>query len=451
MNIIVVGMGEVGKHIAQLLAFEFHNVVVVDSSKGAIELAEEKMDIMALNGHGASPSTLRTAQVEQADLLISVTDSDETNLLAGNLGKTFGCKQAIARVSNKEFLPKGRGFYYGYLGVDLIVNPNVLTAIEISKLIQSSSAISSFDFCDNKVQLVEFNVQENSKVIDRLVDDIKLPDSVNLVALQRDGELLLATEGTRVELNDHLFFIGLATEVGRIRSVLMKKEDADRRHVVLAGGSDIAIDVANELEGHNIELTIIEKDRDRCERLANALAAANIVHGDPTQSVLLEEIEIGTADLFVALSSSDEENLISSLLAKDKGSQKTIVLAQKKDNMKTFEQLGLDISISPRLLAANQILKFIKRREIAAVYNILDGEYELVEFNLLKDSKAIGKTLHSLNIPIEARVIFVLTQNKTTVVTSDYFLSEGDRVVFWLTPKLKPAVEKIFKKRGILN
>jgi trk system potassium uptake protein TrkA len=446
MNIIVVGMGEVGKHIAQLLAYEFHNVVIIDSNILAIEQAEEKMDIMALCGHGASPKTLKEAHVNDADLLIAVTNNDETNLLAGNLGKAFGCKQTIARVSNKEFLPQGRGFYYSYLGVDLIVNPNVLTAIEISKLIKSSHARSSFDFCDNKIQLVENIYREDSKIISKRVVDVKLPESVSIVAIQREGEIIFPDDETIIELGDHIFFIGLANDIHLLNEFVSQNKTDQKKRIVIAGGTDIAVDVASELENFNIDISIIEKDRKRCEYLANKLTRTNIIHGDATQSTLLEEIEIREVDLFVALNSSDEENLISGLLAKDKGSQKTILLAQKKDNMKTFEQLGLDISISPRLLAANQILKFIKRGEIVNVYNILDGEFELLEIVIHKSSKANGRSIESLNIPYGANILLTMKKEDIWYNSDQIILEEGDRLIIWLTPKLKPAIEKIFKK-----
>ncbi len=242
-------------------------------------------------------------------MLIAVTNNDETNLLAGNLGKAFGCKQTIARVSNKEFLPQGRGFYYSYLGVDLIVNPNVLTAIEISKLIKSSQARSAFDYCDNKIQLVENIYREDTKIISKRVVDVKLPESVSIV-----------------------FFIGLANDIHLLNEFVSQNKTDQKKRIVIAGGTDIAVDVASELENFNIDISIIEKDRKRCEYLANKLTRTNIIHGDATQSTLLEEIEIREVDLFVALNSSDEENLISGLLAKDKGSQKTILLAQKRSS-----------------------------------------------------------------------------------------------------------------------
>ena len=451
MNVVIIGMGEVGKHISFMLALDNHNIIIIDSNPETLASAEEKMDVMALGGHGCSPKTLKNAMIHNADLVVSVTNNDEINLLAANLSKNLGAKKSIARVIQKDYLPYGKGFYENHLGADLVISPNVLTAMEIIKVIKSSKTLLSHHFAENKIELLKIGVPDKSKFQNQSISSIKLPDLVKIVAIVREGEVIREMEEELLEAGDHFYLIGTVKQLKKLEKSFEFYKDFKNKKVMLVGGEDIALEIAEELEQLEIQTVLIDSDKDHCDYLAERLSKTSVICGDATNPAFLREEHINDFDVFVALSPKDEINLMTALLAKREGVPKTIALTQKSGYLTIYEQLGIDVTISPRMIAANQILKFVKKGDVVNLMYIEESKYEVLEYSVHSDSKITGKQVADINFPFGVDLLFINKHNQGIEEISEATLIEDeDTLIFISELDDKKALERLFKRKSLL-
>lgn len=445
MQIVIIGMGEVGKHLASMLTDENHDVTIIDSDPEILEAAEDRIDVRAVKGNGASVGTLREAEANKADLVAAVTNDDEANIVASLQARELGAQTIIARVDSHEYLPGWQGAYHGILGIDLVISPRILAAIQIQKLIRSFGAINVADFADDRVQMVQLPIGSND-ICNIPLKDLETPSGMLIAAILR-GESLLIPSGLDMILpQDEIFIIGKTDRIEIAEQYFGKTRGGGARSAVILGGGEIGFAVARSLEKRKIDVRIIEWNPRVCEYLSESLAEATIINGDGTNLELLEEEKIGDADVFVAASKRDEVNLMAGLLARKLGVQKTIALVHRPDYIRIYEHLGLDATISPRRFASDQILKYVRAGRVVSVSEIADGKGEILEFVAPRKSRIIQNNLKNTGFPRGAVVGAIAGKQGIVVPTGDDRVNPGDSVIVFSTPDVRPKVEELFKQ-----
>ncbi|MEO1269909.1 MAG: Trk system potassium transporter TrkA, partial [Myxococcota bacterium] len=326
MKIVIVGMGEVGKHIAKVLLDETHDVVIIDQDEGALNSAEERFDAMILQGHGGSIATLREAGIDSCDLFIAVTNNDEVNMISAIRAKQLGAKQTIARVSNEVYFDDERGLHRSTFGhIDLVINPKVLVAIEIHKLVRTAAAVAVEDFADNRIEMVQLPVDESSTTLNRPLRDLSLPNNTLIAAIERSGELIVPSGADKLLPGDEVLCVGRVEQIPQVERLFNRERKRFVHKVFIVGGSEIGEHLARTLDADGVHVVLVEQDRERCYELADQLGDnVTVLNGDGTNMTLLEEERIDRADVFIAASAHDEVNLMASLLAKDLGVRRSI-------------------------------------------------------------------------------------------------------------------------------
>lgn len=446
MNIIVIGMGEVGKHIAGFLAAEEHDVTIIDSNPAAVDGAKERMDVMALVGQGGSTRCLKKAEAEKADILIAVTDDDESNLLAAHGAKSLGAKKTIARVSSREYFDGDSGIYEGILGIDLVISPQILSAIEITKLVKSVGAVMLETFADNRVELIQLALNEQLKVVGQKLKDLAIPDDTLVAAISRDDRLIIPSGEDEILLNDEVLVIGKIEAIPSVEELFGKKHRGKARRVVIIGGGEIGFSVASALTEEEIEVVLIEKDADRCKFLSEKLDDVLIIKGDGTDMSILEEVRVHECDVFISVVSEGEEiNLLTGLLARKMGARKSVVLANRPDYKELYEHLGIDAVISPRLVAANQIMKYVRAGNVVSSTILEEGKGEILEIIALPTARIVKKPLMDLNIPKGVVIGAVVSADGVMIPKGKDTVSPDSTVIVFTTPGSRKRVEKLFK------
>ena len=395
MEVIVVGAGQSGKHIAQVLSQDNHDVTLIDAERERLEWAEESLDVRTICDHGASPQVLEVAGAPQAHLVAAVTDSDEVNLITAATAHQLGAKRTAARVYDQSYYGGGRIQYRNILGIDLIISPQSLTAFEIAKLVENPAAIAVETFVQGRVQMREMEVREGSPVVGQMIEEVFPPDRDNgVLAVSLTRGDLVSIPGPRDELlpGDQIAVIMPADRSGDVRRQFHDVE-AGAENVVIAGGGTTSLMLAQLLEGRNLDVTLIEERRDRCEALSRVLSHTHVIHGDATRLAVLEEERVEKADVFVALCGSDEVNLMSTLQAMERGVARTIVSVNRVDYVRLVERVGIDHAVSARLLTGNRIMALMGQAHITSVALLHGGKAEVVEVKAEPGVPAVNRVI----------------------------------------------------------
>ena len=444
MQIVIIGMGEVGRHLASMLSAEDHDVTIIDSDPEILEAAGDKIDVRAIRGNGASFRVLKDAEVEKADLVAAVTNSDEANIVACLQAKELGAQKVIARVDSHEYLPGWEGAYHGILGIDLVISTRILAALAVYRLIHSFGATTVEHFADNSIQMVGLRVGDPANCNIPL-NKFKIPADTLIAAILRGDELIIPSGDDCLQLEDEAFVIG-KTEVIRHSEIYFgKTEQKGAKSIVILGGGEIGFAVARSLEKQNTKVKIIEWNPKVCEYLSETLSEATIINGDGTDLDLLEEEKIGEADVFVAASKRDEVNLMSGLVARDLGVKEIIALVHRSTYVMAYERLGIDATISPRRYAANQILKYVRPGRIVSISEIAGGKGEILEFIVPKKSKIIQNDLKNVGFPKGAVIGAISGKRGISVPTGNDRVTVGDSVIVFSKPEVRSKIEDLFK------
>ena len=445
MQITIIGMGEVGRHLASMLAAEDHDVTIVDSSAESLEAAGDKIDVRAVKGNGASFRTLRKAEVQKSDIVAAVTNDDAVNIVASLQAKELGAQTVIARVDSHDYLPGREGAFHGLLGIDLVISTSILAAVQVHKLIRSFGAMRVEHFADNRVQMVQLRVEDPANC-EIPLKDLKIPSDTLIAAVLRGDELIIPSGDDHLMLDDEAFVIGKTEHIQNSEPFFGEAERRGAKSIVILGGGEIGFAVARSLEKQGMSVKIIEWNPKVCEYLSETLSEAIIINGDGTDLDLLKEEKLGEADVFVAASRRDEVNLMSGLVARDLGVKEIIALVHRPTYMTVYEHLGIDATISPRRLAANQILKYVRPGRVVSVSEIAGGKGEILEFVVPKKSKIIQNKLKNVGFPKGAVIGAMVGKRGISVPTGDDKIMPGDSVIVFTTPKVRSRVEQFFKQ-----
>ncbi|MGM0558232.1 MAG: Trk system potassium transporter TrkA [Myxococcota bacterium] len=451
MNIVIVGMGEVGRHISSVLVDENHNVVIIDNDPAALATAEETIDAMMLQGHAGSLTTLRQANVAEADLFVAVTDNSEANLISAIRAKEEGAKRTIARVAEQAYFEEDRGIFAGMLGIDLVINPQALIALEMHKIVRSSNAVAVEDFADNRVEMIQLPIRDVTMAVNRPLRDVKLPENTLIAALIRDHELIIPGGDDSILPGDEVLAVGRIDQIPEVEKLFKRERRKYTKRVIIVGGSQTGATLAEALVADGIEVLLVERDRDKCRELSEELPGVIILHGDGTDVHLLEEERMDHTDSFVAVSGEDEINLMASLLARDLGARRVIAMVHKPDYGPICERLGIDSFLSPRLEVAKQVLKYVRAGEVVGITPVLEDLGEFVELIAPEEARIVGRPLKDVEFPRGANICAVVNEKGAFVPRGDYVIEPQDRVVVFTIPENRRAVEKAFQKPGFFG
>ena len=443
MRVVIVGAGKVGFSVAKYLVEEDHDVIVIEEDESRREIIQNSLDVMTIGGNGASPKVLTHPDVVKADLMIAVTDSDEVNMVVCMAAKNVGISQTIARVRNVDYIGNDEDAFHASMGIDITINPEYVTAVEISKILSIPAALDVEDFANGKIRLLEVRIRPDSTIVDIPITDLDFGSNVLIAGVLRLGKMIIPHGYDELKPYDNVFFVGdpeAIKEVGnKFRDTLVPV-----KRVVIIGAGRVGRNLATLLDKQGMSVKVIDKDPNRCHLLAKSLKKGTVYCGEGTDMDLLSEEGVGEADAVVCLTDDDKLNLLLALLAKEIGAQKTIVRVGKTEYIPLMEKVGVDVALSPRTLTASVILSYVKRNKFIAV-SLLEGDKaQAIELIVSSKSKVVGKKLKNASLPQNCLVGAVVHNDHVYVPNGDSILHGGDRIVIFALPEIVTRVEKFF-------
>ncbi len=446
MNVLIVGLGEVGTHLAKVLSQEGKAVTVLDSDPHRLRHVSESLDVRAILGDGSRPDFLDKADAAAADLLLAVSNDDNVNMLTCLFGRRMGAKKTVLRVKDLSSIRRNRTFFRRNLQYDLVLSLEDLAAEEIVKTVRQNQAVGVETFAEGRIQLRRLRLNEDSVLLGKPVKGLKLPRGVLIAAIDREHEIIIPGGDDQLEAKDEIFALGEPKAVASL-----EKKTGVRptylRNVVMYGHSGIVRHVCELLNRLRAQTRVLVDDRARAEELSAELEGPVVLHGDGTDLALLQEERVGDADAFLGLSDDDERNLMSCQLARSLGVARTVALVKKSDYVSIYETLGIDVAVSPRLLCATRILSFIRSGSVSTIATFEEGKAEVLEVEIRPGSKLIGRTLAKAGFPRGCVVgAIARTTGEIVIPRGEDEILAGDSVVLFA---LKGVVDRVADLAGV--
>ena len=448
MKIIIAGAGEVGFHLAKLLSYESQEITLIDTNKESLAYADNHLDIKVIKGDATSISNLKEARVHNSDLLIAVTSSETTNITTCVLAKQLGAKKTIARISNAEFIEQKEEVGFIKFGIDELISPESLAAAEIELLLNQSAFDDTYEFENGALTMLGLNLSKTALFVGKSVKKAaKLFPEIHFVpiAIQRYGTqyTIIPRGDTLFKEGDHVVFI---TSKGGDEELckLTGKVKTEIKSVMILGGGKIGSKSARDLSNNKFNVKLVEKDKDRAFELADELPNALVIAGDGRNVDLLDEENISDMDAFISVTGNSETNIMSCLVAKSKGVRKAIALVENMDYFELSHSIGIDTLINKKLLAANNIFRYIRKGEVVAMTKLNNMNAELLEFVVKPTSKICNKIIRELNFPRSAIIGGVIRNGEGLIALGGFKVEAGDRIVVCSLPQSLKKVESFF-------
>ena len=446
MNIIICGAGEVGFSLAKYLSSDNMNVTLIDESIDRLEKISATIEVRTLVGKSYNPEILSQANIEEAELLISVTESDETNILTCEISKIlFQIPTTIARIKEKEFLNNKWSELFSAKGfkVDYIISPEDEVASMLARLVAVSGAHDLISFAEDKVRLIGFKLDSDCPVLQTPLRELtELFPNLNtkIVLLVRNEETIIPKKTEELQEGDDIYLLSDSNNIKRVLNVFGKKIIKSRR-VIIIGAGIIALNIAKILEINEPDssITIIENNKERAERAAIQLEKANVLLGDAVESEIIQEAEISKADIVFSVTNSDEINTLVSTLSKKAGAKNCYSLLNGDKYLPVISLMDIDGIISPKELTVSKVLKYIRRADVTDVYELQAGKAEIIEFFVKEGSKLVGLPLKEAKLPENTIIGAVVRNNMAMSPTGETIIETGDKVVMCL---LHEAIHK---------
>ncbi len=448
MKIIIAGAGEVGFHLAKLLSYESQEITLIDSDKSRLNYAEGHLDIRVLKGDATSLSLLKDAQVSNSDLVIGVTSSETTNITLCLLAKQLGSKRTIARISNTELLEHRDSLNFVDLGIDELISPEELAATEIQLLLNQAAFNETHEFEDGALIMVGVSLPKSAPFVGKMVKEAAgIFPGVHFmpIAMQRRGtQFTLIPRGDTVFKNgDQVYFVTDKKGVDELYKLTGKRKEAIK-NVMILGGSKVGMKAARELCSKKFNVKLIEKNKEKAFEIADSLPNALVINGDGRNVELLDEESLESMDAFIAVTGNSETNIMSCLVARSKRVKKTIALVENMDYFQLSQSIGIDTLINKKLLAANNIFRYIRRGEVVELTRLNNLNAEILEFEVKTSSKVCNQLIRDLDFPRNAIIGGVIRDGQGMISLGDFEIKAGDRVVVCCVPESIPKIEKLF-------
>ena len=447
MKIIIAGAGDVGFHLAKLLSYESQDTYIIDFDGEKLEYLNSHLDIITKKGDATSIKLLKEIGVDSADLLIAVTDSQNTNFTISVIGKSLGAKKTIARIDNSEFLNECEVDFKKF-GLDFMISPQELAANEIKMLLDQSSFNDTVAFESGVFNVMGTLLTHNSPIIDLTVKEAShsFPSiDFTTIAIKRQGvsQTIIPRGDTRYELEDQVYFCVPNYSMKDLYPILGKKQ-FNIKNVMILGGSSIGQKTARNLCKNNFKVKLIEINKEKAGLLAEELSDTLVISGDGRDLELLEEENIRETDAFIAVTGNSETNIMSCLVAKSKGVKKTIALVENMDYIDISQTIGIESLINKKLIAASNIFRHIRKGEILALANLHNIDAEVFEFEVKQGAKVTEHPIKELRFPREAVFGGIIRNKKAIMASGDMQIQTGDKVIVFCLPEAIHTVERLF-------
>ena len=463
MNIIICGAGRVGFTIAKLLSEQGHSITVIDQSSEDIQKINDSLDVKAIVGKATYPSILEKANAAETDMIIAVTRNDEINMLFCQIAfSIFNIQKKIARIRSQDYLnPRfTRVYNKENLPIDVIISPEIEISKSIQRKLEAPGALDSVPFADNKIRLLEIFIKEDCKSIDIKFNELtnKYPKlEANIIGINRDNKFFIPKKTDSVKKDDKIYVIINSSQMSETLEAFGHEEKISKK-ILIIGGGNIGFNLAKNIEEtlETVRVKIVEKNKERAEFLANQLNDAIVINGDGLDEEVLTEANLGEAETVLALTNDDEDNLMVSVLVekfakdqKDIDDKRTMALINKPNYSLLQSSLKIDDLIDPRMTTVSSILKHIHKGTIENAYTLSDGEYEVIEAEIIETSELINKEIKNSNLPDELRIGAVLRDKKIIIPRSNFVFKKDDRVVFIVKKDSISFVENIFRLSSV--
>ncbi|OPY82390.1 MAG: Trk system potassium uptake protein TrkA [Smithella sp. PtaU1.Bin162] len=445
MRIIIVGAGEVGYHIAKTLSEEKHDVVLIDNDPKKIRRISENLDVQTLWGSGTSPQMLKDAGIEEAEMLVAATNSDEVNLISCMLVRNLNQHTIkIARVKNREYLALKDLFNKEHLGIDLIINTRAMMVDTVLSLINVPGASEVIDFVGGKVKLISFLINRDSPFAEKRLSSLSgLGNDILIGAIVRGQKILIPSGKDIIHPHDLVYFVVRGSDVSRTLEHL-NIPNKPITNIVIVGAGETGAALASALDEKRLRVKLIDDDSERCKQMANMLNHVIIIKGDGADRDLLREENVGCADLLIALTGDEESNILISLLAKGMGIQKTITRVSKLSYIPVVSDIGLDTVINPRMAAVRAILHHIRHGKIISVAPLREEHAEAIEVEALETSDIVNTPLKKLNFP-EGAILGAIVRGEDIIIPQgDTVILPHDRLIIFALQQVISDLEKLF-------
>jgi trk system potassium uptake protein TrkA len=447
MRIVVLGAGTIGTWIAEMLCQNRHSVTVVDSDPEVVRRLNEELDVRAITGSAAESSILFQADVIGADLCLAVTGVDEVNLVAASMAKAMGSRRAVARVYAPVFRDLSTFDYQRHFGIDRLLSLEHLSAMELARSIRNPGAIAMENFARGELEVQEIEVSETSKAIDQPLKELGLPKRVRLGSISRDGKMWIAGATDKLEPHDRITLIGRREDIDKVKDSFQQKA-GPKVGVVIAGGGETGYHLARTLEVSRFDVVVMDESAERCSYLATHLKRSTVIHADATRRAVLEEERVGSADVFVACTGDDENNIVTGVEASEIGAKTIMAVVQRPDYAQLVGKLGIDVAVSPRDVMAKQVLGFLNTGAVVSRSHLSGGNIGIFEIDVLEDAPVTEHVLANLQFPQQCLIAAVIRENFVKVPGADDHLRAGDTVVALMEDSVVDDALQLFSPMG---
>jgi trk system potassium uptake protein TrkA len=451
MKIIILGAGQVGSSVANALASEANDITLVDLDANRLREMQDHLDLRTVTGHASHPEVLRRAGAEDADLLLAVTNSDETNIVACQVAYTlFHTPTKIARVRAQEYLSAKALFAQDAMPIDVLISPEQLVVDHIERLIRTPGALQVMDFAEGKVRLVGLKSAMDGPLCGHTLADLPaiFPDAqTRVAAIFRRGRGIALDGETIIEPDDEVFFVSSSRDSQKLMSEISRREAPSRR-IIIAGGGNIGVRLAQKLES-DFNVKVIEFSQRRAEEVSRILDKAIVLRGDAADEDLLREEDIDTTDVFCAITNNEQVNILAAMLAKRMGARKVMALINRGAYVDLVQSSVIDIAISPQQATISSLLAHVRRGDVAAVHSLRRGAAEAIEavaHGDRKTSKVVGRRVEQIKLPRGTTIDALVRGDEVLIAHHDTLIEADDHVILFLSEKSRIGeVEKLFQ------
>jgi len=456
MKIVILGAGQVGSTVASALVHEDNDITIVDINELRLKELQDQMDIRSVLGHASYPKVMERAGIEDADLVIALTSSDEVNMVACQIAYSlYNVPTRVARVRTAAYTNRPELFHREHSPVDVLISPELLLTQYISRLIEYPGALQVMDFADGKAQLVATEAEAGGQLVGQKLYNLRqhMPkrSDARVAAIYRDGKLISPKGNTVIEENDLVFFLAARRDILTVMKEL-RPMDSPIHRVILAGGGNIGKNLAMSLErDHHVK--VIERDPVRAEEIAEELSKTIVLVGDCTDAGLLREEAVESTDVYCVLTNDDEANILSALQAKRMGAKKVIAIINRPSYVDLMESGTIDIAVSPQQITIGSLLAHIRRGSIVRVHSLRRGAAEAIEAIALGDrrsSQVVGRSLEELDLPEGTTIVGIVRGEDVIIAHHDTVIEQHDHVLLFVPDKKQiHAVERLFQVSAI--
>ncbi len=448
MKVAIVGAGKLGLNVAEALLGSGYEVMLLDKNPVLLQKVNNQFDLLTITGNAKDADLLKNVNINTYDYLVAVTDNDEKNMAICSFAKKLGCAQVIARVRDPEYVNQ-LSFVKEAMNIDYIVNPDLSIAKEIYKYLVEKYTLTNGYLSTGLISIIEFTSDSLPIVINKKICEVgKMLDGLLVVAISRNGKIIVPKGDTEVLEDDFLYVLGRDDKILKLKDIVHEKEQhTDLHKVMIAGGGKSGYYLAQQLADFNVSVKIIEIDKARCEYLSEHLDNVLVLHGDATDLNLLEDENIDEMDAFVTVTGFDEENLLLALIANQKNIEDVVAKVSRKSYADLIEKMGISMAINPLDMTATEILRFIQGSKRILFSKMIQGQAEFIEILAIKNMRLTGTPLSELKLPEGIIIAAVHRGDQAIIPNGDTIIEEGDKVIIFFLLSNLQKLEKFFQAK----